>query len=89
MSAPTEHVPGTDRIDELRQQIDAVDGQLLDLVARRIALSREVGALRMATGGTRLSLGREQAIMTRFAATLGPDGTALAMLLLRAGRGRL
>lgn len=92
MSAPAEHPPGTDphgQIVALREQIDAIDEEILARVKRRIALSREVGTLRMSTGGTRLSLAREQAIMTRFAAALGADGTALAMLLLRAGRGRL
>ena len=81
--------PVDSRIDALRVDISAIDEQILDLVARRVALSREVGALRMAAGGTRLSLAREQEIVDRFTAALGADGTALAMLLLRAGRGRL
>ncbi|MBA2553484.1 MAG: chorismate mutase [Geodermatophilaceae bacterium] len=81
--------PVDSRIDALRIDITAIDEQILDLVARRVALSREVGALRMAAGGTRLSLAREQVIVDRFTAALGADGTALAMLLLRAGRGRL
>lgn len=81
--------PVDSRIDELRTAISAIDGEILALVGRRIELSREVGALRMAAGGTRVALGREQEIVNRFAAALGADGTALAMLLLRAGRGRL
>ena len=49
----------------------------------------EIGALRAASGGTRLSLSREQQVLARFRAALGPDGAALGMLLLRQGRGRL
>ncbi len=76
-------------IGDLRVEIDAVDAALVDLVARRIQISKQVGRLRMAAGGTRLSLSREQAVVARFSAELGETGTSLAMLLLRAGRGRL
>jgi chorismate mutase len=43
----------------------------------------------MANGGTRLVLAREQEILNRFREALGADGTQLAMLILRAGRGPL
>lgn len=78
-----------DRIGELRSVIDACDAQIIELVERRLALSREIGALRAAAGGTRLSLSREQQVLSRFRAALGPDGAALGMMLLRQGRGRL
>ncbi|MDQ3505884.1 MAG: chorismate mutase [Actinomycetota bacterium] len=73
----------------MRLEIDAVDAALVELVSRRIQISKQVGRLRMAAGGTRLSLSREQAVVARFSAELGEIGTSLAMLLLRAGRGRL
>ncbi len=76
-------------IGDLRVEIDALDAALVELVARRIEVSKQVGRLRMAAGGTRLSLSREQAVVARFSAELGETGTSLAMLLLRAGRGRL
>lgn len=76
-------------IGDLRVEIDALDTALVELVARRIQISKQVGRLRMAAGGTRLSLSREQAVVARFSAALGETGTSLAMLLLRAGRGRL
>jgi len=76
-------------IGDLRVEIDAVDAALIELVGRRTEISRQVGRLRMAAGGTRLSLSREQAVVARFSAELGETGTSLAMLLLRAGRGRL
>jgi len=78
-----------ERIGALRSEIDACDAELIELLRRRLAVSREIGALRAASGGTRLSLSREQQVLARFQEALGPDGTALAMLLLRQGRGRL
>jgi chorismate mutase len=78
-----------DPIGRLRQEIDDCDAAIIELVQRRLAVSREIGALRAAAGGTRLSLSREQQVLSRFRAALGPDGAALGMLLLRQGRGRL
>jgi chorismate mutase len=80
---------GADRIGELRGEIDSCDAEIIELVQRRLAISREIGALRAASGGTRLSLSREQQVLCRFRAALGPDGAALGMMLLRQGRGRL
>jgi len=79
----------TERIQELRGEIDACDSQIIELIQHRLAISREIGALRTAAGGTRLSLSREQQILAKFQAALGPDGAALGMMLLRQGRGRL
>ena len=78
-----------DRIDRLRTEIDACDAEIIELVERRLAISQEIGAIRAAQGGTRLSLSREQQVLARFGAALGPEGAALGMLLLRRGRGRL
>ena len=79
----------TDPIDVLRTRIDAVDAEIIALWRERAALSGQVGAARMAAGGTRLVLAREQQIVEKFRDALGEDGAPLAMLLLRAGRGRL
>jgi chorismate mutase len=90
--APAGSVPASDpdaRIGELRSEIDACDAQLIELLQRRVAVSQEIGALRAASGGTRLSLAREQQVLARFRAALGPDGASLGMLPLRQGRGRL
>ena len=78
-----------DRIGQLRTEIDACDAEIIELVQRRLAISREIGTLRAASGGTRLSLAREQQVLSRFGAALGADGAALGMMLLRQGRGRL
>jgi chorismate mutase len=77
------------RIAEIRARIDEIDRALIELWQERATLSREVGATRMASGGTRLVLSREQEILERFRSALGADGTQLALLLLRAGRGPL
>ena len=78
-----------DRIGALRQEIDACDAAIIELVQRRLAVSREIGAVRRASGGTRLNLAREQQVLARFQQALGSDGAALGMMLLRQGRGRL
>ena len=90
MSTTTE--PAVDpavRIGELRQEIDACDSGIIELIQRRLAISQEIGQLRTASGGTRLSLAREQQILAKFQAALGPDGATLGLMLLRQGRGRL
>ena len=89
MTAPSTTAPADPRISGLRDEIDACDAELIRLVQRRLAVSREIGALRSASGGTRLSLAREQQVLARFQAALGRDGAALGMMLLRQGRGRL
>jgi chorismate mutase len=81
--------PADTQIDELRRRIDEVDAALIALWEERATLSREIGTARMAAGGTRLVLAREQAVLDRFRAALGADGTRLGMLLLKAGRGSL
>ena len=77
------------RIDALRGEIDACDAQLIELVQRRLSISQEIGELRTAAGGMRLSLSREQRVLARSQEALGRDGATLGMLLLRLARGRL
>jgi chorismate mutase len=86
---PLQTTPADTQIDELRRRIDEVDAALIALWDERATLSREIGTARMAAGGTRLVLAREQAVLDRFRAALGADGTRLGMLLLKAGRGSL
>ncbi len=81
--------PAADEIRAIRERIDVIDQTLIDLWLERAALSQQVGKTRMASGGTRLVLSREREIVERFRETLGPDGTQVALLLLRAGRGPL
>jgi chorismate mutase len=76
-------------IAALRARIDEIDATLIRLWQERAAISQEVGTTRVAAGGTRLVLSREREILERFRSALGADGTQLALLVLRAGRGPL
>ena len=75
-------------IDDLRREIDQLDGAILEAVKRRTEVSKLIGKARMASGGTRLVHSREMKVIERYS-ELGPEGKDLAMLLLRLGRGRL
>jgi chorismate mutase len=81
--------PAAEEIKSIRERIDEIDQSLIDLWLERSRLSQQVGRTRMASGGTRLVLSREREIVERFREALGPDGTQVALLLLRAGRGPL
>lgn len=76
-------------IRAMRVRIDEIDQAIIDLWQERSRLSQQVGKTRMASGGTRLVLSREREIVERFRTALGPDGTQVALLLLRSGRGPL
>jgi chorismate mutase len=91
MEQPTgaEDAPAADEIRAMRARIDEIDQAIIDLWQERARLSQQVGKTRMASGGTRLVLSREREIVERFRTALGPDGTQLALLLLRSGRGPL
>jgi chorismate mutase len=78
----------TDEIPSLREEIDAIDAELLRLVKRRSEISQRIGMARMAAGGPRIVYNREMQVLARFR-ELGSEGRELAMLLLRLGRGRL
>jgi chorismate mutase len=75
-------------ITELRDEIDSLDAEILRMVKRRVEVSRRIGALRMASGGTRIVVSREMDVLNRYR-ELGPEGKALALALLNMGRGRL
>ena len=84
-----DEVPAADEIRAMRIRIDDIDQAIIDLWKERARLSQQVGKTRMASGGTRLVLSREREIVERFRSALGPDGTQVALLLLRSGRGPL
>jgi chorismate mutase len=79
----------SDAIKAMRERIDEIDRTIIALWQERADLSQQVGRTRMASGGTRLVLSREREILDRFRQALGTDGTQVALLLLRAGRGPL
>ena len=76
-------------IRAMRERIDEIDQAIIDLWLERARLSQQVGRTRMASGGTRLVLSREQEIFERFRSALGADGIQVAQMILRAGRGPL
>ena len=78
-----------DEIRAMRERIDEIDQAIIDLWLERARLSQQVGKTRMASGGTRLVLSREREIVERFREALGADGTQVALMILRAGRGPL
>lgn len=71
----------------LRERIDALDAELLRLVAERTAVSAEIGRARRAAGGPRIVHARENEVLQRWRAALGRPGAAIAMALLELGRG--
>jgi len=75
-------------IDELRTEIDHLDDEILRLVLRRSEVSQQIGAARLAAGGTKIVYSREMAVLEHYSG-LGQEGRELALLLLRLGRGRL
>ncbi len=50
-------------LDELRQQLNQLDGDLLALIAKRQAISREVAAAKRATGYPTRDYQREREVI--------------------------
>jgi chorismate mutase/prephenate dehydrogenase len=72
-------------LDELRQQLDQLDGELLSLIARRQAISREIAAAKRSTGYPTRDFQRERDVILgvrRRAEALGLPGD-LAEKVLR------
>lgn len=76
------------RIDSLRAEINHLDDEIVRMVRRRTEISQEIGAARLAAGGTRIVHQREMAVLSHYE-QLGTEGRALGLLLLSLGRGRL
>ena len=85
----TAEAPVANEIALLRGRIDHIDESIMELWRQRARLSRQIGAARIAAGGTRLVLSREVQVLRRFREGIGEDGVQVALLLLRAGRGPL
>lgn len=96
-----DRVPGADRpsshnsalaittgpIAEARNEIDAIDHEITDLVRRRMEISQGIQSLRLAHGGVRIEPGRELVIVNHYASRLGEPGAEFAGLILRICRG--
>jgi len=76
-----------DVIPGLRAEIDEIDREIARLVHKRKKKSGEIQAARMSNGGTRVELGRERVIHDNYRGLLGPEGVALADVILNLCRG--
>ncbi|MFJ3893251.1 MULTISPECIES: chorismate mutase [unclassified Streptomyces] len=76
-------------ITDARARIDALDDRIIGLIQERVAVSAVVQETRIASGGRRVSLARENEILRHYSDALGKPGTTLAMTLLELSRGRI
>lgn len=72
-------------LDELRRSLSELDGQLIEIIARRQALSEQVAAVKRATGRPTRDFGREREVILRGRTTAVQKGVSpdLAESLLR------
>jgi len=76
-------------VAEGRVRIDQIDAAIRDLVARRVAVSRQVQSLRKADGRPGIQHARENEIIGHYVETLGDPGVDIAMAVLTLCRGRV
>ncbi|WP_416965103.1 chorismate mutase [Streptomyces sp. Agncl-13] len=76
-------------ITDARERIDALDDRIIGLIQERVAVSAVVQEARISSGGRRVSLTRENEILSHYSDALGRPGTSLAMTLLELSRGRI
>ena len=84
----TEQDEAAAAISHLREQIDAVDAELITVVQRRVALSKQIQDVRISHGGRRREHSRELKIVNTYVGGLGRGGSQLALTLLELCRGR-
>jgi 3-deoxy-7-phosphoheptulonate synthase len=74
-------LPGrTGSVERIRRAIDAVDGSIASLAARRLELCRRVAEVKKATGRPIRDEAREATVRARFAESLGKDATKATSL---------
>lgn len=88
LSASPAELDAITSVDDGRALIDALDDQLLALLAQRRRVSGRIQQLRVAAGGSRVEHSRENAILRRYALSLGEGGAELALAVLDHCRGR-
>ena len=82
-------VPAVSNVDDGRALLDDIDSRLMHLLSERRAVSKQVQQLRVQDGGSRVEHSRENAIIRRWAETLGDGGAELALAVLAHCRGRV
>lgn len=76
-----------DPIPMLREQIDALDAALIQLIKERAQVSRRIQSARINAGGSRVELGRERTVLATYRTGLGPEGGTVADAVLQVCRG--
>ncbi len=79
--------PEAETISALREQIDALDTALTNLILVRSQLSHRIQLTRMSVGGPRVLLSREREIRQHYRDAMGADGIVIAEAVLRVCRG--
>jgi chorismate mutase len=82
-------VPAVGSVDDGRTLLDDIDSRLMQLLSERRTVSKQVQQLRVQVGGSRVEHSRENAIIRRWAETLGDGGVELALAVLAHCRGRV
>ena len=70
-------------IDVLRNQIDAIDLAIANLVLERAAISRRIQGERIDTGGSRVDISRERDVRVNYRSHFPADGGYLADVILQ------
>lgn len=79
-------IPSSDSLDQIRQKIDQLDNQVVDLLGQRFALIGEVAALKKKSGEEAYQPERETEILKRVVErgkALGLDGLLLQAIFLQ------
>jgi chorismate mutase len=87
-STDTAHLgSGTDEVTSLvgtlREDLDYLDRQIMEMVVKRRAISNMVQSIKIARGLPRTDLKREQEIVANYRRILGPLGDDLAAAILK------
>jgi chorismate mutase len=75
-------LPAVASVDDGRIMLDDIDSRLMQLLSERRVVSKQVQQLRVQDGGSRVEHSRENAIIRRWADTLGEGGAELALAVL-------
>jgi len=82
-------VPVINDVAAGRATLDGIDKQIRELLALRIAVSKQVQALRRSQGEPNIQHQRENEVIARYVDEFGDPGTDIALAILTLCRGRL
>jgi chorismate mutase len=70
-------------IERSRQKLDAVDDQIIELLQRRIKISKKIQRAKIAAGLSRVDIAREAVIRAKYLEAHGWNGASIAVSILR------